>query len=515
MVFYHVVSTYQLLCAIIHSSKQDSPCTLLVAQWAVEKFPQILTLHNYFSRILQYDAGYATNHTIEESDRYLDQILGDLTCYKEIYIWAAHHAFGAYIVRKGLPFIFCEDAAGLLSRPHILKLIGEKDNQALHENNLRFGLYTGQANNCQLCLCNIKAQTDDFKASNSILDFDVVHELCQLSSIEQKQIISIFLQNISGLDVPCGGTLILTQHFSNLRQLSFEDHCLIYQMLVDYFFPERKLIIKTHPDDRMYYQKLFPDANLIRTQFPAEFLPFIINTQLDCVATISSTAIFNLRGHYPQVFELDDSYEHDFKMTHRYYVALMIAKQLNMTVVCLNTNESLARQLCLMLGIRICKSNQIQISPSKPRMFLVDSSSFDSPARMTAISNLIHSSNRDCFVFLNPDDFLLHWYSQNKSCDRIIPIVLSKNRIPTNEEVFFASLEEEVFYIYAADKETLNMAKQITVEKALPHVGIKLTTMPLSPEQERIKVLEGILAATEKRLLYYIEKEKEDRKEDL
>lgn len=54
------------------------------------------------------------------------------------------------------------------------------------------------------------------------------------------------------------------------------------------------------------------------------------------------------------------------------------------------------------------------------------------------------------------------------------------------------------------------MVKEMNIEKTLSHTGVKVSKVTLSPEQEKIKMLEGILAATERRLLYYIEKEKKN-----
>ena len=55
------------------------------------------------------------------------------------------------------------------------------------------------------------------------------------------------------------------------------------------------------------------------------------------------------------------------------------------------------------------------------------------------------------------------------------------------------------------------MAKETAIKKELPHTGIMLENRPLDSRDEKIKMLEGILAATENRLLYYIEKEKQEK----
>ena len=49
----------------------------------------------------------------------------------------------------------------------------------------------------------------------------------------------------------------------------------------------------------------------------------------------------------------------------------------------------------------------------------------------------------------------------------------------------------------------------MSFEKQLPHVGINVEKIPLTEDEERLKMLEGILEATEQRLLYYINRVKE------
>ena len=89
------------------------------------------------------------------------------------------------------------------------------------------------------------------------------------------------------------------------------------------------------------------------------------------------------------------------------------------------------------------------------------------------------------------------------------PIVLSKELFGEKKEDFYADLDDDVIYIYSKNKEVMKLIDEINIEKNLQHTGISINKMNLTPEQERIKILEGILAATERRLLYYIEKEKQ------
>ena len=48
------------------------------------------------------------------------------------------------------------------------------------------------------------------------------------------------------------------------------------------------------------------------------------------------------------------------------------------------------------------------------------------------------------------------------------------------------------------------MAQELNFTRVLDHTGMEISIEKLTPEQKQIKVLEGILEATEKRLLYYM-----------
>ena len=49
------------------------------------------------------------------------------------------------------------------------------------------------------------------------------------------------------------------------------------------------------------------------------------------------------------------------------------------------------------------------------------------------------------------------------------------------------------------------MAEKFTFDQKLKYTGLKVSLESMTPEQKQIKVLEGVLAATERRLLYYME----------
>ena len=344
-----------------------------------------------------------------------------------------------------------------------------------------------------------------------MIDFDVVRELKKLPA-DKRDVITGFFVSIGKLPLEKGATLLLTQHFSNLRVLDFGDHALIYQMVIDYFFPQHKLVIKPHPDDLMYYRKLFGDVSIIREKFPSEFIPFIFENQPEGVATIS-TAIYNLRGHYPQVFELDTRYEKQFKLTHRYYAAVSMAQQLKKDIVCIGANELLVKRLSESMGKNAPKVHIDRPAKSAPCLYLVDDVTERGEEGRNDIRALLENLPADsCAVFINSrEDYCWYSYEHKHMWQNIAPITLHKTATKSKKEYFFADEKDETIYVYAA-KELLTMAKNTKIEKDLPHVGVKIESAgAMTAEQEKIKMLEGILAATEKRLLYYIEKEKNEK----
>lgn len=513
MVLYSVITSYHLLNAMLLAAKSAERSTLVMSQWLVEKFPNADELTAFFDTVKILDANYRFLNSKEDTVQYLRRELGSFDAYSEIYVWGAQFTVGVSLAEQGVPFCYGEEAAGILSTPDVLEAIVVKD--TLHAKYYAYikelGLYDGSAPCIRRRVCSAAAQAPGFACGKDALDLDPVRELKLLPEARRRQITGFFLHGLA-LHVPEHAAVLLTQHFANLKILSFSQQVLLYQLAVDYFFSREQLVIKPHPDDILYYRRLFPEAQIIRERFPSEFLPFILDHQPDCVATISSTAIFNLRGHYPRVFELDTRYEKQFPMTHRYYAAVTLAQRLGLPLVCEGANEVLAQRLGETLdgqapAVTVCGAD----GPDGPCLLLIDDVTGQGEAGRTRVRTLLDDLPAgSCAVLLNTQgDFCWYDYDRRELWAHMAPLTLEKRRLAAEGEDFYASLEEETIYIYSQDKELLDMAKETRIEKDLPHTGLHVSTAVFTPEQERIKMLEGILAATERRLLYYIEKERE------
>ena len=59
----------------------------------------------------------------------------------------------------------------------------------------------------------------------------------------------------------------------------------------------------------------------------------------------------------------------------------------------------------------------------------------------------------------------------------------------------------------------MSQSRKIRESRKLPYSGTEISFAEMSDDQNRIRMLEGILAATERRLLEYIEMEQELRRQ--
>ena len=512
MILYDVVSSYHLLNALVRSCKDEGWKVLVCSKWLAEKISDMNALLAFFDKVEVADSNYRfQKHTTPETRAYYESLVGSLNSFDEIYVWAAHYSMGVLLSEINIPFIFCEDAAGLLSRPNVIKRI-EANHFPSHEYKEykdSLGLYDGQSSLIKNKLCNVKAQSNTFLDNANIIDFDIVTELANLPAEKRKSIQRVFDADIE-IDIPDKAALLLTENLVLLNQASFENQILAYQLIIDFFFPTYSLVIKPHPDDLIYYKRLFPEAEVVRSRFPVEFAPFVFSGKPSCIATVSSTSIFNLQGHYDHIFELNKDFLDDVEVIYKYYCAIDFAKKLDLPIVCFGANEQLVLELEELLCIKHTNRHTSNCELRDGCVLLVDDvTNLGEDGRKLVRETLELLDDSSCAVLINSKhDFCWYTYECRYFWDSITPIVLKKQSRNSRREDFYASLDDEIMYVYSKNERIVKMLNKDTLNIDLNHTGITLEKKTLNAYEERIKMLEGILAATEQRLLYYIEKEK-------
>ena len=329
IVIFQAVSVYQLLELIVYKERylREKECVLLIPSWLKDKISSWNILTEEFNKVLilylgfDYESPDIEKKIIDIYDHFFEDNKISVYDCSEIHIAGAHYGIGAYLCLKNISFYFWEDASGVIDNPEFLRGIEIQISAAREQFNDKLGLFDGNNSNIEKIYANLSDISD--VTNSNLRIFNVIDEMSGLNTEALNRIMQIFTEERI-IDVQKDSVLLLTEHFANCQRLTFEEQILIYQLYKDYFFENQKLVIKPHPDDLMYYDQIFKDAQIIKGKYPSEFLPYIFTNKPDILATISSAAIKTLKYSFEKVFDLDTLFEKRFKSIHRYYIALAV-----------------------------------------------------------------------------------------------------------------------------------------------------------------------------------------------
>ncbi|WP_101876297.1 polysialyltransferase family glycosyltransferase [Lachnoclostridium edouardi] len=509
MILYYAGTYYQLLCSILHRRKYypNKPSILIVDVF-------IKNNTQYFKRILTnklFDEVYALNYiAIRNNDEHLflsqaeeeykSNIPYDLKEFNEVYVAGAHLWFGIYLSLKNISFSMFEECSGILS--NIDKLSENVKNSSIFQDNYakKFGLYDGNSMLIKKVYCSLINQTISLD-SNRYFDFNVLDELKSLSKNMLNQIISIFL-NTNEFAVSMNSCLLLTQHFANLNIISWSQQKEIYSIIIDYFTDNNtQLIIKTHPADIMDYENIFENALIIRDSVPSELLPFLFKVLPNSIITVSSTAINLIGEFFNKKISFDFLYESNYKFTHSYYIALKI------------TEDYINREFNFYaFGVHcITFENLLKYSDLSPRKVQYLSSGSD--LLNIPDNSVIYIDDYELFDYsidqINSKAILIFLHSKQDKRWMNSLLINSKNSLyPIKIQMEKASRITTLNTIYIYNQEGA-LKKMNNVEKLLPYQNARLFSEQYEGDALYIQILMGILEATEKRLLFYINREQE------
>lgn len=507
MVLFHAVTLYHVLFSVEYKllHYEQDKAMLMVPHSLLESFPKISELKGIFNEVIVYHYYFPENtvsDVAKESKDYFDKELKSygvgFDSFNEIYVCNSSEYIGVCLASNNIPFVFVEDGAGLLGKPDVLKLVhGKQQNQKLEYCTL-FGLYDASAP------CITRRIGNKLVKSNMDIEmehFDVVKSLELIQNKYREKVKAVF--NAPDYIEVDGNVLFLTEHLANQDLMSLDEQILIYQTTFDYFFENQKLVIKPHPRDLCFYEDLFPQYQVIREVFPSELIPSVLKKRLTTIATITSTGIDNIATSFDKAVSLGFRYREEYIFTDKYYIALKVAESLNAihNIQQIGTDEKIVDLLIEYGGFK--KSYE----PTKNTVYLVDVAEFVDGTAKTII-DLLERINDDVVLFINTrKDYCFYDYYKKNIWNYIIPIPIIKTRI--RSEDFYSDCSESVIYAYTKSEKNRTMIERFTMQRELSNMGIKLEVKSLSEYEQRIKVLEGMLEATEKRLLFYLDREKQ------
>lgn len=302
-VLYHAVSSYQLLEVMLHRLyfHKREKAVLILPDFIVGKYPQYRALaeNHFFDEVYLFPYLHIPHrdeaHILEDVARCCRQVIPyDIASFAQIYVAGAHFYFSLYLIQNEIPFVFFEDAAGMLSRPEKLYEALLKKFPVHAEIAQKYGLYDGSNSLVCQILCLKRAQTRDV-SQRKYVDFCVEEALQALPRTKRKRIVRFFLKRCLRTGAQA---ILLTQHFANLGVMEEGEQRQLYERLRNAVLRDVRLAIKPHPDDTLDYGEIFPEAHVIREIFPSELLPYVFRKKPQVIYTFDSTGCENLRGHF-------------------------------------------------------------------------------------------------------------------------------------------------------------------------------------------------------------------------
>lgn len=511
MILYQALSSYQILECILHRQVfyREKKAVLILGNYITERMPWYRELESrgFFDQIFLFRFG-GYKGTEEEilcqvAEEYKKTIPYAPEEFENLLIAGIHTYLQAWFISREISFEMFEDGSGALSRPWILADIHKKSSPARYALIEKYHLYDHESPWITRKYCDMKAQLPGF-SDEKAQDFQVLETFRGLSLKLQENIRSLFrLPHRQGGEEE---VLLLTQQFANLGQLSLEEQKSIYQHIFTYYLEGKKVLIKPHPDDILYYSRLFPHTRILKDSFPSELLPFVFEKLPRTLCTVSSTGVNQIRQEFLDTLIFNALYEKSFHQDGSYYTALCLAKYLLADgILCYGTNQVQLENLA-----------KVHWPQGKPLKIAQDPDMLKEQKRILQIRDDFQEKSREGSG--RPD-------ASPIPEERLLGILyLNSGKKysmyqPGEKEKFFQMIPFPIregenyhtIYFYPIKKEVRSMTEKFP-ENGLPKQA-PVSIEAMTDSQIQICMLEGILTATEKRLLEYIEMEKELREE--
>jgi len=513
MVLYHVITIYHLLCAIVHRQVyySDTRAEIVLPDFLKDAFPakkcEELIKTGLFNQIFYYPytkINNDSNSIVENAKSLLPQELHkNLKNYKDIIVFGAHFYFSLVLIDYKIPFIAAEEASGAFSRQEILEDALSISNPFHKQIAEQYSLLDYTSPYIIKTLCNYYAQqTEDYKNFNTE-NFDVMQCLGGLPHEMIQKICRLF--DAGDLKLPPNSAVLLSQHFMNLNIMSYDEQIQLYKTFLDYFLAGKRVCIKPHPSDFMPYQYVLDHCTVLPRIFPTELIPFLAKEAMDTIATIYSTAMPQIKDYFKNVIELDMNYRESYLFTNQYYTALnfiLANYSEEREIACIGTDVVQLRMLAK------CNYSTMDRLPafveigekeaSLPKIIIVDDIEKAGISRAGFQEMMDAAPQQCCFVFLNcKKDYCYYEYERKEIAEQMLPIVITVG----NSE----AVSEDVIYFYTKCHKDKARVREFTMDKELKHCEQTLSVKPMTEQEIQIKVLEGVLQATEQRLLFYID----------
>lgn len=462
----------------------------------------------------------------------------DVTCSKvsnldkfdNYFLCGDHFPLGIYLNYLGKKYSYFEDGDGQQSVAEmtIEHAIKEKD-PFLYPIVVELGLF-GRNDNVINRYIDMRSQREGYEDDKAI-DFCISDILRTKLSKKNKSDLRIIFDFVQPKITAENSIIFLPQHNVNLGVFTCEQQLYQSSLLLDYFADGYKKYIKPHPSDIFTDYSAFDDVTILDGNYPVELLSLAVNGKFAKGITAWSTSINSLAASLESKVSFTSDIDKNYKLMHRYYAAARLIKEYavkhrvsHVNILDIGTDNAMLAEFfenCddLKFDCSFKLYNDAEEYNSLPltdslcvcvcdKSELIDNDS---------VMNIIKNSDRTEFtVFIDSsNDSIFINNAELENFEKISVIEINKKSIAELLCTDDKDEESERIYVYmsdTADRETIE-AFSFTKKLALTKMLIEANNYKTSISDEYVKViyrevktLEGILSATERRVIAEAEK---------
>ena len=512
MIIYYAMTKYHLIFSIVHKLKmhKEDEAILFV-------YSGLQDLNTNYSRLKETryfkdiyvvpEIEFRKNWTPLGEDASNDEIINNIqgmvelieewlpipiSKEDELYIANDHWAIGTYCIFKKIPYVYYEDGVGMLSKPDYSYELVKKLN-ATHATMAKYMKAFGLNECVKYKLADLENQSDGFYDEKAV-HFSLKENLQSLKSEDMSRLLYIF--NAPNCGDAQNATILLTEHFVNMKRLTIEGQRELYAILVDFFAMGDTLFVKPHPNDfQISYVDLFKNAKMISRIFPSELLPYCFENKLKLALAACSTSVYGLKNVVNDTLRFDIDIENHYMYIFKYYALSLVSKILDdYNIIEINTY----RDLLDAFNIHY-RSDGDSIKGKK--LVVID----DKNTQMEVSAPKMVDSNILVYINSSEQGKLFQEKKLNNYKKNCVIIQITVN---SNLDTKVINNRREYIYIYTVDKGVKEKLISLKKEKKMEYCGAILDVEALTDDREmQVKLLEGNLKAANYRIEKYKEEE--------
>jgi len=515
MNLFHAATVWQLLNMYSYREARlpkNQDDWFLLPTFLVKQIPEFTNVHN----VMVYEQ-FLQNGIFEHLDECFMKENVVIEDFDMICSGCSQKFFGYYLYKKKKKYVFFEDGAGSLERWESLveadRRTGDKFIKELVEKSVSLGFYDGKSQIIEKIVCGFDSykhirgflESDNFGCV--VEDFNLQNALYWLSQDDDifpplKQYFNVAKE----CDFSRNSAIIFTQHLANLKFVTYEGQVTLYRFLRCLFLRKyKKVCWKVHPSDVFNYAHIFPEDEVITKRFPSEFLPYISKEFPETISSVWSSAIDNLTVFCDEIVQLSQEYMYSYMDMPYYYATLMITQYLGIkTLWCHEMDRVSFGVLANTFGLRL-KNGISNVDDKGTKVLVVG----DVTSQEEALSLIDNMGKFDLLIFLNlKKDYAFYTYEQRQKFDECLPVNVNIKAFTELSEDSFVENSQHVIYCYTKKRRVMRNLALINISESFKQGEFELQVN--CPDKDKLKValLEGQLAATQARIMEYIEREK-------